>query len=88
MLLAFMHRTSPTRMQVHLGKGHFGSVSQAMWDDGTGMTHEVAVKSLTNGSSRNERVKLLQEAAIMSQFHHTNVLRLYGVVVKSDEVSK
>ncbi len=75
-------------MQVHLGKGNFGSVSRATWDDGTGMTHEVAVKSLTDGSSRIERVKLLQEAAIMGQFHHPNVLRLYGVVVKHNEVSK
>ncbi len=52
------------------------------------MTYEVAVKSLTRGTSGHERVKLLREAATMGQFCHPNVLQLYGVVVGSEEVSK
>lgn len=74
-----------TRIQVPLGRGQFGSVSRAIWDDLEAI-YEVAVKSLTNGSSGNERVKLLREAAIMGQFHHPNVLKLYGVVVTPEEV--
>ena len=52
------------------------------------MVHEVAVKTLTHGAGGSEKIKLLQEAAIMGQFHHRNVLQLYGVVVESDAVSR
>ncbi len=77
-----------SRIQVNLGKGHFGTVARAIWDDCNGMIYEVAVKSLTSGTSGHERVKLLREAATMGQFCHPNVLQLYGVVVGSEKVSK
>ena len=51
------------------------------------MISEVAVKSLACNAPENERIKLLQEAAVMGQFHHPNVLALYGVVVDQDLVS-
>ena len=35
---------------------------------------------LQSDSSSGERVKLLQEAAIMGQFNHTNVVKLLGLV--------
>ena len=44
---------------------------------------EVAIKALSGQHGQEGRVKLLQEAAIMSQFKHPNVVKLYGVV--SDE---
>ena len=50
------------------------------------MIYEVAVKSLTRGASKIEKIKLLQEAAIMGQFNHPNVLKLYGVVLETDLV--
>ena len=37
------------------------------------------MKVLKNASSTN-RVKFLQEAAIMGQFNHDNICKLYGVV--------
>ena len=40
---------------------------------------EVAVKSMKNGSSEEERVKFLQEATIMGQFNHPNILRILGI---------
>jgi len=43
-----------------------------------GMVYEVAIKSTLPGSVRT---KLLQEAVIMAQFSHPNVLQLYGVVL-------
>ena len=47
------------------------------------MEEEVAVKTMeNNGSSAQEdRVKFLQEAAIMGQFHHPNIIKILGVVI-------
>ena len=46
----------------------------------------VAVKILTHTASEGERVKFLQEAAIMGQFYHPNIVRLHGVVTVGDPV--
>jgi len=48
---------------------------------------EVAVKTLHTDASQLDKVKLLQEAAIMGQFRHPNVVRLLGVVSEGDAVS-
>ena len=48
---------------------------------------EVAVKTLKEGSSDEDRVKFLQEAAIMYQFRDPNVVTMYGVVTDGDPVS-
>ena len=45
---------------------------------------EVALKTLKADSSEEDKVKFLQEAAIMAQFKHPNVITLHGVV--SDKV--
>ncbi len=78
------------RVHLPLGKGQFGVVDRGIWHDskdGGEMIYEVAVKSITGNTAGVERVKLLREAAIMGQFHHPNVLKLYGVVVETDMVS-
>ena len=49
-------------------------------------TLDVALKTQSRTDDRDARVKLLQEAAIMSQFKHTNVIKLYGVVNDTDQV--
>lgn len=41
---------------------------------------EVAVKSLKDEASEEERVKFLKEAAIMGQFNHVNIVRILGIV--------
>ena len=47
------------------------------------MEEEVAVKIMeNNGSSEEDRVKFLQEAAIMGQFHHPNIIKILGVVIE------
>ena len=60
---------------------------KGIWNDTDGMMFMVALKSLEEGASQQEKIKLLQEAAIMGQFNHPNVLRLYGVVAEQDTVS-
>ena len=76
------------RVRLPLGKGHFGVVDRGIWNDSNGMIFEVALKSVKRGASMEERVKLLQEAAIMAQFRHPNVLQSYGVVAQPDLVKK
>ena len=48
---------------------------------------EVAVKTLKDGAGKEDKVKFLQEAAIMGQFSHPNVVKLYGVVTEGEPVS-
>ncbi len=48
---------------------------------------EVAVKTLKEGSKEEDKVKFLQEATIMSQFEHPNVVKVHGVVKDGEPVS-
>ena len=41
---------------------------------------EVAVKTLQPGSSEEDTIRFLQEAAINGQFRHPNIVKLMGVV--------
>lgn len=68
-----------------IGAGHFGSVSKGVWFNGH-LPVDVAIKT-TKDTNESERVKLLQEAAIMGQFAHNNVVRLHGVVTVGEPVS-
>ena len=47
---------------------------------------EVAVKTMANESSEEDRVKFLQEAAIMGQFNHPNIVRLLGIMTSPEPV--
>ena len=47
---------------------------------------DVAIKSLNMNASMIDRIKFLQEAAIMAQFKHPNVVALYGVSNKGGKV--
>ena len=43
---------------------------------------EVAVKTVEEGAGEEERVKFLQEAAIMGQFkNHPNIVRILGIIL-------
>lgn len=75
------------RIIKHLGAGQFGTVSKGLWESPYGST-EVAVKMLQPQSSdRDKKVKFLQEAAIMGQFLHPNIVKLHGVVTVNEPVS-
>ena len=75
------------RIVSHLGSGHFGNVDKGLWRSSKNKAVEVALKSLTKGASDVDEVKFLQEAAIMAQFKHPNVISLYGVVSTGKPVS-
>ena len=57
-----------------------------MWASPDGR-HEVAIKMLKPDATEEDRLKLLQEAAIMGQFNHKNVVAVKGVVTLGDPVS-
>ena len=48
---------------------------------------EVAVKTLKEGSGEVEKVKFLQQAAIIGQFKHPNVVTMHGMVTVGEPVS-
>mgnify|MGYP000303663865 CR=1 FL=1 len=73
------------RITKFLGSGAFGTVSEGVWQSPGGGI-EVAVKT-NQSTDEADKVKFLQEAAIMGQFAHCNVVRLLGVVTLGDPVS-
>ena len=75
----------PYSILEEIGSGQFGTVSKGVWKYRS-ETMRVAVKILTHTASEAERVKFLQEAAIMGQFYHPNIVRLHGVVTVGDPV--
>ena len=74
------------RIVEHLGAGQFGTVNKGLWQLSTG-TMEVAVKTLKPNILEEDKIKFLQEAAIMGQFLHPNVVKLHGVVTVGEPVS-
>ena len=68
------------RVCEELGSGEFGIVARALWKPSLHKKIEVAVKTLNEDVSAKDRVRFLQEAAIMCQFDHENVIKLHGVV--------
>ena len=64
----------------------FGVVNRGVWSVGD-EERGVAVKSLADDSTEDKQIQFLQEAAIMGQFKHPNVLTLHGVLTDNDPVS-
>lgn len=76
------------RAQQHqvLGSGQFGTVKKGIWNS-NGVRVEVALKMLKEDSETDtDKIKLLQEAVIMAQFQHANVLYLHGVARQGEAV--
>ena len=68
------------------GSGQFGQVSKALWSI-AGATKDLAIKTLRAELPEEEKVRFLQEAAIIGQFSHPNVVKLYGVVTVEELVN-
>ena len=82
----FLLYISLCRIIDQLGSGQFGEVCKAQWTVG-GHTLDLAVKTLKSGVSEVDKVKFLQEAAIMDQFNHSNIIKMYGVITLGEPVS-
>ena len=74
------------RIMGHLGSGQFGKVAKGVWHTEQGDL-DIAVKKLNDKASEKDTVRFLQEAAIMGQFKHPNIVRLHGVVTVGSPVS-
>ena len=64
-----------------LGEGNFGLVMSGHWNT-NGESIPVAIKTLKIEEGTSD-IEFLQEATILGQFHHINVLKLLGVVTLS-----
>ena len=69
-----------------LGIGNFGLVLKGLWETSS-FSEPIAVKILKKNSSITDKIKFLQEAAIMGQFHHPNIVKIFGVVTVGEPVS-
>lgn len=82
MFFFFLHRLDQL-----LGSGQFGEVFQGVWQSSDGDI-PVAVKTLKESCDQQEQIKFLQEAAIMSQFKHDNVVTMHGSITVGEPVRK
>ncbi|XP_065839053.1 ephrin type-A receptor 2-like isoform X1 [Oscarella lobularis] len=72
---------SSVELKEVLGTGQFGTVERGIWKaKNSKCPIVVAVKTLKSESKEN-KVKFLQEAAIMGQFNHRKVVVMHGVVL-------
>ena len=71
------------RIHGELGSGEFGVVTCGRLTKPPHEEVEVAIKMLNPGASDKDKLRFIQEAAIMCQFDHKNVIKLYGVVTES-----
>ena len=60
---------------------------KGVWQSSALGAVEVAVKTLNKGSTKEDKIRFLQEAAIMAQFRHPNVVEMYGVITEAEPVS-
>ena len=78
------------RLSQVIGSGEFGEVWKAIWMAPQGPM-DVAIKVLKEShemeDQRTLQLKLLTEAAVMGQFMHQNIVRLYGMVTVTQPVS-
>lgn len=87
MLLIWSVTNNCYRLEETLGSGQFGEVYRALWHVSEKKIIEVAVKVLKKDATNDERIKFLQEAAIMGQFCNASVLKLHGIVSNHGNVS-
>ena len=85
MILEYTNYTLLYRAVGQLGSGQFANVEKAVWSRSHSII-EVAVKTLHNDASPTDKLKLLQEGAITSQFRHPNVISLYGIITDNNKV--
>jgi serine/threonine protein kinase len=68
------------KSQQVIGSGQFGAVHSGLLNTTSGFT-KCAIKTLHEGHTPEDKVKFLQEAAIVGQFNHPQIVKLFGVVM-------
>ena len=69
--------------------GQFGyQTARTSWRKTQDQTLDVCLKATytDEGADRADRIKMLQEAAVLAQFRHPNVVRLHGLIYKENVV--
>ncbi|XP_028402324.1 tyrosine-protein kinase Fer-like [Dendronephthya gigantea] len=66
-----------------LGRGHFGDVMKGRLQDSR---EEVAVKTCRDNVIETIKAKFLQEAEILAQYDHPNIVKLIGIATDQDPV--
>lgn len=72
---------------ISLHTGEFGEVCSGPLRLPGKREIQVAIKTLKAGYTEQQRRDFLWEASIMGQFNHPNIIRLEGVVTKSESAS-
>ena len=75
------------RTTTEIGKGEFGTVWRGQWHLPDGQAREIAIKVLNPDLPQKDRIRFLQEAVILGQFRHPNIMDLFGVVKDGEPVS-
>ena len=86
MVLYIVYQYAMTRCGIVLGSGAFGVVYKGVWQSPRGPI-DVALKMAREDAPESEKIKMLQEAAIMKQFNYPFIVKMYGAVTLSDPVS-
>lgn len=73
------------RLGDYLGSGQFGTVYLGKWNLGN-QESKVAIKTLNANSHSDDKVRFLQEAVLMGQFDHLNVIKMHGLVIEQEPV--
>ncbi|RDD41039.1 Ephrin type-B receptor 3 [Trichoplax sp. H2] len=68
-----------------IGHGAFAEVKRGFWYQEAGKPIEAALKILKSEATTGERIKFFQEAVIMQQFSHANIVQFYGMISNSSE---
>ena len=73
-------------MKEKLGSGQFATVYRGAWKnpEDNNTFQDVAVKCLKEGACEEQRICFLQEAAIMGQFEHPNILQILAIAYNED----
>lgn len=66
-----------------IGSGHFSMVSKGVWATPGG----ACVVALKHASGNSATLRLLQEAVVMVQLWHPNVVNLLGLLLSEKPVS-
>lgn len=85
-LYLFIYLFTHYRIKEQLGCGQFATVHHGVWrnQDEHDSFKDVAVKCLKGEANEEERIKFLQEAAIMGQFDHPNILQMLALSYDED----